>query len=831
MIEIQKEIKSKFKKALSSVVLAVSLIAANISPVQIADNTLAFADEKPKEMQNINNTIAQQGNCGEKVVWKLDTEGQLTISGTGDMSEWSNSDNSKDNQDPPWNNLKENITAVIIENGVTSVSAEAFFGCSKVKKIVLGNDVTRIGNKAFADCESLENINVNNNENPYFYSYDGCLYQKNTYTLYVCPAGKRQVLISPSINAIQSGAFWGCNKLKEIKLPGNFLKEIGSYAFYQCDALTKIVIPKKVTDIKEYTFAGCSTLTEFEVSETMKSIDSTAFSGCEKLNICGLKDSYAQQYAQQTNLPFKEIPYWNGGVIAVNPWDGRIDTSWYTEEKTELFISTPQQLAGLAELVNKGNTFEGKILRLTNDIFLNDRMKSTEYEWVPIAYSADKEDTGLVFQGTFDGGGYHIYNLYTSNKGQGGGLFGRIGEKGVVKAVTISQGYLNYGGSIAYNNDGWILFCNNDSMTEVYGKESSYTGDCGAICNFNSNLVYGCRNYGCVYSSDSLSDAAGIVGRNTVSIATVSECSNIGIVQGYVASGIVSYNEGWIQNCYNIGKIIGRRYAAGITYYNYVGIGNCYFAGGLEISGEYGNRGAIYEEDMTPAKKPKNCYAIFNNYYVDSPTMLTYEEMTSAELVNKLNRQAYTACFGWYLDEYGINDGFPINSADYSAYQKKYKMAPEIWVEGREPKAEGKVGTTITIGYPYSYAEKIPSITVDNPEIAEVANQSTTESIKAVLELKKAGTTQITIAFSETENNRAAEYKIDLTVEGRKIIYGDTNGDGDVNSKDAVLLKKHLAGYTGLDIDMEAADVNADGNIDSKDAVRLLRHLAGYEVN
>ena len=45
-----------------------------------------------------------------------------------------------------------------------------------------------------------------------------------------------------------------------------------------------------------------------------------------------------------------------------------------------------------------------------------------------------------------------------------------------------------------------------------------------------------------------------------------------------------------------------------------------------------------------------------------------------------------------------------------------------------------------------------------------------------------------------------------------------------------MLLKKHLAGYTGLEIDTEAADVNMDGNIDSKDAVRLLRHLAGYDV-
>ena len=98
------------------------------------------------------------------------------------------------------------------------------------------------------------------------------------------------------------------------------------------------------------------------------------------------------------------------------------------------------------------------------------------------------------------------------------------------------------------------------------------------------------------------------------------------------------------------------------------------------------------------------------------------------------------------------------------------------------------------------------------------------------MKLKKAGKARITISFSETENNCAAEYHINLTVKGIDRIMGDINGDKDVNSKDAVLLKKHLAGYTGLAFDTAAADVNGDGDVNSKDAVRLLRYLAGYEI-
>lgn len=60
--------------------------------------------------------------------------------------------------------------------------------------------------------------------------------------------------------------------------------------------------------------------------------------------------------------------------------------------------------------------------------------------------------------------------------------------------------------------------------------------------------------------------------------------------------------------------------------------------------------------------------------------------------------------------------------------------------------------------------------------------------------------------------------------------YGDINDDGSIDTKDAVLIKKYLAGYTGLDINPDACDVNADGDITSADAVLLLKKLAGYNV-
>jgi hypothetical protein len=53
-------------------------------------------------------------------------------------------------------------------------------------------------------------------------------------------------------------------------------------------------------------------------------------------------------------------------------WNGKADTKWYKKSETEFTITTPEQLAGLAKLVNGGNDFYGKTVNLGADIMLND---------------------------------------------------------------------------------------------------------------------------------------------------------------------------------------------------------------------------------------------------------------------------------------------------------------------------------------------------------------------------------------------------------------------------------------------------------------------------
>lgn len=113
-------------------------------------------------------------------------------------------------------------------------------------------------------------------------------------------------------------------------------------------------------------------------------------------------------------------------------WADEADTSWYKAEDAEFTLTTAAQLAGLAQLVNEGNAFAGKIITLGAKIDLSGKL------WTPIATNGDAANK---FAGTFDGGYYTISNM-TIEQGaayHAAGLFGAIGATGVVKNFTISN--------------------------------------------------------------------------------------------------------------------------------------------------------------------------------------------------------------------------------------------------------------------------------------------------------------------------------------------------------------------------------------------------------
>jgi len=124
-------------------------------------------------------------------------------------------------------------------------------------------------------------------------------------------------------------------------------------------------------------------------------------------------------------------------------WDGSVNTSWYNGRDNNFTISTAEQLAGLAELVNSGNNLVGKTITLGTDIVLNDTANWRNWETVPPAreWTAIGCDEDKSFRGTFNGDGHVISGVYINSTSDYQGLFGEVRD-GTIKNLGVAASYV-----------------------------------------------------------------------------------------------------------------------------------------------------------------------------------------------------------------------------------------------------------------------------------------------------------------------------------------------------------------------------------------------------
>ena len=91
------------------------------------------------------------GSCGVNTSWRLE-DGVLTISGTGEMHNYIDQ--------APWSDSRDEITALVLEPGVTNLGDEAMKACENLQWVSIGPDVTKLGKRAFCGCTSLQEITI-----------------------------------------------------------------------------------------------------------------------------------------------------------------------------------------------------------------------------------------------------------------------------------------------------------------------------------------------------------------------------------------------------------------------------------------------------------------------------------------------------------------------------------------------------------------------------------------------------------------------------------------------------------------------------------------------
>ena len=205
--------------------------------------------------------VVESGSCGENATYKLDENGLLTISGTGDMTDF-------DPESPFEGNT--DIKSVIIESGITSVGDMSFNGCSGITYVSLGDTVTRIGKNAFKDCDGLESLTMPDSVTV----IDNLAFSGSNKL--------SSVTFSKNLSSIGNYAFDGCKALTALTVPAS-VETVGNYAFRYCSALTGLVIEDGVKTLGDYAFMGCTGLTKVTAPDSVTAISQRAFAGCTAL--------------------------------------------------------------------------------------------------------------------------------------------------------------------------------------------------------------------------------------------------------------------------------------------------------------------------------------------------------------------------------------------------------------------------------------------------------------------------------------------------------------------------------------------------------------------
>lgn len=312
-------------------------------------------------------------------------------------------------------------------------------------------------------------------------------------------------------------------------------------------------------------------------------------------------------------------------------------------------INSVDELKLFRDNVNKGNDYENKVIYLSNNIELDN-----DEEWTPIG----NENNG--FKGIFEGGSHTISNIYIDGDNDYSGLFGM--NSGTIKNLSV-DGNINgkdyVGGICGRNENGKVINCKN--FSDITSKGEHIGGITGR--NNSKGIIISCSNNAEIKGNKYVGGITGLSNGGPIY-----RSFNVGNISGaYQVGGIAGYSaaETKVENCYNVGNIIGTNSGIG----GIVGLS----ADGAIVSKSY-NYSSVQGSHAYGMITGRNDNVVSDCYYISelncdgyqsenatySAKRITSDYGTSQDFVNELNKnQSYKV---WILDENNINAGYPILS-------------------------------------------------------------------------------------------------------------------------------------------------------------------------
>ena len=270
------------------------LTLANIN-LHVPDGTYTtYAATAPWNAFNIVDPYG--GKCGDNLIWAYDpSTTTLTISGTGDMYNYNNTTSKA-----PWyENYKDDITTVVLPDGLTRIGNYAFLS-AQITSFNIPSSVTSIGNSVFHSCP-MTDVYVSF-PNPTAITLATGAFNSNksmsnvnlhvpagTYALYAAADGwKKFNIIDPIGGKCGANLVWSYNS-STTTLTFTGSGDMYSYAEDKVPwkdykpYITSIVLPEELTIIGGQAFQGCTSLPSIDIPSSATMIYGNAFNGCTNL--------------------------------------------------------------------------------------------------------------------------------------------------------------------------------------------------------------------------------------------------------------------------------------------------------------------------------------------------------------------------------------------------------------------------------------------------------------------------------------------------------------------------------------------------------------------
>lgn len=208
--------------------------------------------------------IIASGTCGmdgDNVTWTLDDSYALTVTGTGEMADYSyTADNLA-----PWSRYREQITSITIGEGITDTGAFTFYYCQNVPgTITIPDGVQTIGKCSFEGCKKVTGYNIPATVQ----QIDGFAFKDNT--------NLQSFVIPDGVTSIGEETFQRCTNLASLHIPEG-VTSIGYSAFADCYALTSLTLPESLISVGATAFWNVGFVGTLRIPKNVNSIGYNAF--------------------------------------------------------------------------------------------------------------------------------------------------------------------------------------------------------------------------------------------------------------------------------------------------------------------------------------------------------------------------------------------------------------------------------------------------------------------------------------------------------------------------------------------------------------------------